>query len=166
MGVACDVVAPALVSWAPADRVKTDKHGCRRLARLRAVCERSRDYLWVRITTATRPGGHRWLLDCRNRSTGELAFSLCWSPRPVPLHALVRVAGSRWSIEELFPTDKGQVGPDHYQVRGWTAGIVHHPGHARPGRPDILGATAQPKPDPVIIWLTIAEIGRTATPSS
>lgn len=70
-----------------------------------------------------RPGGgeYRWLLIRRNRSTGELAFYLCWSPRPVPLHTLVRVAGSRWSIEELFQTGKGQVGLDHYQVRGWTA---------------------------------------------
>ncbi|MFC4018347.1 hypothetical protein ACFOW4_10345 [Micromonospora sp. GCM10011542] len=25
-----------------------------------------------------------------------------------------------WSIEELFQTSKGQVGLDHYQVRGWT----------------------------------------------
>ena len=41
-------------------------------------------------------------------------------PRPVPLHTLVTVAGSRWSIEELFQTGKGQVGLDHYQVRGWT----------------------------------------------
>jgi hypothetical protein len=38
----------------------------------------------------------------------------------MPLHTLVQVAGSRWSIEELFQTGKGQVGLDHYQVRGWT----------------------------------------------
>ncbi|MFI6785100.1 hypothetical protein [Micromonospora sp. NPDC050276] len=63
-----------------------------------------------------RPAGH-W----RNgRTTGELAFYLCWSPQPVPLHTLVTVAGSRWSIEELFQTGKGQVGLDHYQIRGWT----------------------------------------------
>ena len=43
------------------------------------------------------PGEHRWLLIRRNRTTGELAFYLCWSPRPVPLHTLVTVAGSRWS---------------------------------------------------------------------
>lgn len=48
------------------------------------------------------PDEHRWLLIRRNRTTGELAFYLCWSPRPVPLHTLVTVAGSRWSIEELL----------------------------------------------------------------
>ncbi|SCL15958.1 Transposase [Micromonospora inyonensis] len=79
-----------------------------------------RDYLWAWITTATRPGEHRWLLIRRNRTTGELAFYLCWSPRPVPLHTLVTVAGSRWSIEELFQTGKDQVGLNQYQVRGWT----------------------------------------------
>jgi SRSO17 transposase len=79
-----------------------------------------RDYLWAWITTATNAGEHRWLLIRRHRTTGELAFYLCWSPHPVPLHTLARVAGSRWSIEELFQTGKGQVGLDHYQVRGWT----------------------------------------------
>ena len=43
----------------------------------------------------------------------------------MPLHTLVRVAGSRWSIEELFQTGKGQVGLDHYQVRGWTGWHRH-----------------------------------------
>ncbi|BCJ68040.1 hypothetical protein GCM10009779_17040 [Polymorphospora rubra] len=49
----------------------------------------------------------------------ELTLYLCWPPaRPVPLHTRVRVAGSRWSIEELSQTGKGQVGLGHYQVRG------------------------------------------------
>jgi SRSO17 transposase len=78
-----------------------------------------RDYLWAWIATST-GAEHRWLLIRRNAHTGELAFYLCWSPIAVPLHALVRVAGSRWSIEELFQTGKGQVGLDHYQLRGWT----------------------------------------------
>ncbi|HEY0699529.1 MAG TPA: IS701 family transposase [Micromonospora sp.] len=121
-----------------------------------------RDYLWAWITTATRPGEHRWLLIRRNRTSGELAYYLCWSPRPVPLHTLVRVAGSRWSVEELFQTGKGQVGLDHYQVRGWTGwhrfitlamlalAVL-----------TILAATAQqPDTGPEIIALTVAEIRR------
>jgi len=62
----------------------------------------------------------RWLLIRRNATTGKLAFYLCWAPRAVPLATLVRVAGSRWAIEESFQAAKGQVGLDHYQVRGWT----------------------------------------------
>jgi hypothetical protein len=61
------------------------------------------------------------LLIRRNITTGELAFYRCWSPEPAPLPVLVRVAGTRWAIEELFQTAKGQVGLDHYQVRTWTA---------------------------------------------
>ena len=63
-------------------------------------------------------GQHR-LLVRRNRSTGELAFYRCFTPRPVPLAALVRVAGRRWTIEEPFQTGKGLVGLDQHQVRRW-----------------------------------------------
>lgn len=80
-----------------------------------------RTYLWAWITTATDHGDHRALLIRRNPHTGELAYYLCWSPHPIPLRTLVRVAGCRWSIEELFQTGKNETGLDHYQVRGWTA---------------------------------------------
>jgi SRSO17 transposase len=142
-----------------ADRIPTAEwqvHGCGPGAK------GPRDYLWAWITTATTPGEHRWLLIRRNRTTSELAYYLCWSPRPVPLHTLVTVAGSRWSIEELFQTGKGQVGLDHYQVRGWTAwhrfitlamlalAVL-----------TILAATAQrPDTDEELIPLTVAEIRR------
>jgi SRSO17 transposase len=80
------------------------------------------DWAWIHIGT----GSHRrHLLIRRNRSTGELAFYLCWSPTAVPLSELVRVAGVRWSIEECFQAAKGQVGLDHYQVRHWTSWHRH-----------------------------------------
>ncbi|MFJ2307500.1 hypothetical protein [Streptomyces sp. NPDC087787] len=43
----------------------------------------------------------------------------------MPLSELVRVAGTRWCIEECFQAAKGQVGLDHYQVRRWTAWHRH-----------------------------------------
>lgn len=61
----------------------------------------------------------------RNPSSGELAFYLCWSPKRVPLSELVRVAGTRWCIEECFQAAKGQIGLDHYQVRHWAAWHRH-----------------------------------------
>ncbi|MET9727792.1 IS701 family transposase [Streptomyces zaomyceticus] len=79
------------------------------------------DWAWVHVGT----GGHRHLLIRRNPTTSELAFYLCWSPRTVPLSELVRVAGTRWCIEECFQAAKGQVGLDHYQVRNWTAWHRH-----------------------------------------
>ncbi|WP_413230047.1 IS701 family transposase [Kitasatospora herbaricolor] len=79
------------------------------------------DWAWVEIEA----DGQRHLLIRRNPSSGELAFYLCWSPRRVPLSELVRVAGTRWCIEECFQAAKGQVGLDHYQVRHWTAWHRH-----------------------------------------
>jgi SRSO17 transposase len=61
----------------------------------------------------------RWLLVRRHHRTGELAFYRCYRPRPVPLATLVRVAGTRWTIEERFQTGKGLVGLDQHQVRRW-----------------------------------------------
>lgn len=81
-----------------------------------------RDYDWalLRITPpAGEQGGHHWLLVRRRISDGELAFYRCWSPRPVPMSTLVRVAGSRWAIEECFQAAKGEVGLDQHQVRRW-----------------------------------------------
>ncbi|MFE0728943.1 IS701 family transposase [Streptomyces antibioticus] len=79
------------------------------------------DWAWIHIGTDE----HRHLLIRRNRTTGELAFHLCWSPTTVTLAKLVRVAGIRWSVEECFQAAKSQVGLDHYQVRNWTAWHRH-----------------------------------------
>ncbi|MFB7763953.1 IS701 family transposase [Streptomyces xiamenensis] len=82
-----------------------------------------RYYDWAWIHTGT--DNHRHPLMRRNRSTGELAFYLCWSPTDVPLPELVRVAGVRRSVEECFQAAKGQGGLDHYQVRHWTSSHRH-----------------------------------------
>jgi transposase len=47
MGVACDVIAPALIPKAPGDRVKTDRRDCRRLARL----HRAGELVAIRVPT-------------------------------------------------------------------------------------------------------------------
>jgi hypothetical protein len=65
------------------------------------------DWAFVRLDHGDpAPGGQagqRWLLVRRNRTTGELAFYHCWTPRPVLLATLVRVAGRRWTIEMCQP---------------------------------------------------------------
>ena len=65
---------------------------------------------------AARISRHQLLIR-RNRSTGELAFYRCYSPRPVPLATLVKVAGQRWRVEETFQSGKGLAGLDEHQVR-------------------------------------------------
>jgi SRSO17 transposase len=63
--------------------------------------------------------GQHWLMVCRSRTTGELAYYHCWMPHPVPLAVLVKVAGRRWCIEERIKTSKGLCGLDQHQVRRW-----------------------------------------------
>ena len=78
-------------------------------------------YDWaVTHIAETRPGVHQLLIR-RNRRTGELAFYRCYTPHDVPLSALVRVAGRRWTIEETFQSAKGLTGLDQHQVRRWTS---------------------------------------------
>jgi SRSO17 transposase len=81
------------------------------------------DWAFVRLDHGDPdPGGEagqHWLLVRRNHKTRKLAFYHCWTPRPVSLATLVRVAGRRWTIEERFQTGKGLVGLDQHQVRRW-----------------------------------------------
>ncbi|MDF2260060.1 IS701 family transposase [Streptomyces ferralitis] len=80
-----------------------------------------RFYDWAVIDLAEpRPGSHQLPIR-RNRTTGELAYYRCWSPAPKPLAALVRVAGSRWRVEETFQSGKGLAGLDEHQVRRFTS---------------------------------------------
>ncbi len=55
----------------------------------------------------------------------DLAFYLTHAPEATPLAALVRVAGTRWTIEAAFEAAKGEVGLDEYEVRGWTGWHRH-----------------------------------------
>jgi SRSO17 transposase len=87
-------------------------------------------YDWAVATlpdTGTADSGFaRWLLIRRsiNRPT-ELAFYLCYGPTASSEDELIRVAGTRWAIEECFQTAKGQVGLDEYQVRRYDAWYRH-----------------------------------------
>jgi SRSO17 transposase len=55
----------------------------------------------------------------------ELAFYLTHAPEGTSLAELVRVAGTRWSIESLFEQAKGEVGLGHYEVRSWVGWHRH-----------------------------------------
>jgi SRSO17 transposase len=84
-------------------------------------------YDWTRVELAPPAAGGmaRWLLLRRSRSSGELAFYACFGPAATSLLGLVRVAGSRWAIEEGFEQAKGEVGLDHYEVRRWPGWYRH-----------------------------------------
>jgi len=88
-------------------------------------------YDWTRAKLAVpaAAGMARWLLVRRRRSDGELAFSACYGPAGTSLVGLVRVAGTRWAVEEGFEQAKGEVGLDHYEVRKWPGWYRHMERH-------------------------------------
>jgi SRSO17 transposase len=72
------------------------------------------------------PGWGRWLLVRRRLSEpAELAYDVVVGPLGTPVAEMVRVAGSRWAIEESLETAKGEVGLDQYEVRRWTGWYRH-----------------------------------------
>jgi SRSO17 transposase len=79
-------------------------------------------YAWSRLALATADapvGWGRWLLVRRSLTNGKLAYYVCAGPASTPLVALVRVAGTRWRVEEAFQAGKGLCGLDQHQVRRW-----------------------------------------------
>ncbi len=73
-----------------------------------------RVYDWVLVDVDHDQQGHRWLLVRRNTATGELAYYRCYSPDPVPLSVLVRIAGKaggRWRRASKLARD----------CAGWTS---------------------------------------------
>jgi SRSO17 transposase len=81
-----------------------------------------RFYDWAFVALHPDDGpGHRWLLIRRHPEHGELAYYRCYAPRPVALTELVRIAGTRWRIEESFQATKTLTGLDKHQVRRWTS---------------------------------------------
>ena len=84
------------------------------------------DWAAVDIRPLREPGKGHWLLARRSvAKPGELAFYVCFGPSDTTLGELVRVAGTRWAIEECFEEAKGEVGLDQYEVRRWDGWYRH-----------------------------------------
>lgn len=79
----------------------------------------TRLYDWALVAT-TSPS-HRLLIRRSISKPSELAFYLTYSPRSATLRELVRVAGTRWTVEECFQAGKNEAALDHYQVRLYRA---------------------------------------------
>ena len=72
------------------------------------------------------PGWRMGLLIRRSPAKpDELAYYLTHAPEGTTLTQLVRVAGTRWTIESLFEAAKSGVGLDQYEVRSWTGWHRH-----------------------------------------
>jgi len=55
----------------------------------------------------------------------EIAYYLVHMPLTAKVEEIIRVAGSRWSIESLFEAAKNEVGLDQYEVRSWNGWHRH-----------------------------------------
>jgi SRSO17 transposase len=76
------------------------------------------------------PGWSRYLLIRRSLTRNakgelELAYYLCAAPAGTADEELIRIAGSRWAVEECFQSAKNETGLDQYQVRRYDAWYRH-----------------------------------------
>lgn len=85
-------------------------------------------YDWQRLelSAPAQAGWQRWLLLRRSISDPSAVTAYrAFAAASTPLTELVRVAGTRWTVEESIQTAKGEVGLDHYEVRSWTGWYRH-----------------------------------------
>jgi SRSO17 transposase len=104
------------------------KHWKRLSAGAGSKGERLYDWLLIKRSEMITPVGYeRFLLVRKSITTGELAYYSVFSPIGADSETFVKVAGSRWSIEECFEMAKGETGLDHYEVRtyhGWKRHMI------------------------------------------
>jgi SRSO17 transposase len=102
------------------------------------------DWRWLPLAEPQEPGWRRWLLVRRSVSDPKgVTASVVFAPQATSLAQLVRVAGTRWTIESGFEAAKGEVGVDHDEVRSWTGwDSAYHPGHGGVGLLTVLRAGA------------------------
>lgn len=71
------------------------------------------------------PGRECWLMVARNVLDGEIKYFLSNAPADTPVEVLLHVAFSRWHIERVFEDGKGEIGLDHFEVRGYLSLTRH-----------------------------------------
>jgi SRSO17 transposase len=84
------------------------------------------DWGWLPLADPLEADWRRWLLVRRSLSEpSEVRAYVVFAPQDTTLAEVVRVAGTRWTIESGFEAAKGEVGLDHYEVRSWTGWYRH-----------------------------------------
>ncbi len=87
-----------------------------------------RRYDWVRLPLVAPlvAGWQRWVLLRRSvTDPTEVTAYVCFAPVGATLADLVRVAGSRWTVESCFEAAKQEVGLAEDEVRSWTGWYRH-----------------------------------------
>ena len=88
--------------------------------------ERIYDWACAPLRPALRDGWvHALLVRRHPTEPGEVSYYLVYAPDGTPLLEIVRAAGCRWAIEDVFKLGKRQAGLDDYEVRSWTGWHRH-----------------------------------------
>jgi SRSO17 transposase len=87
-------------------------------------------YHWARVRVVESrdqlPGPDVWLLARRSLSAPDkLAYYLAYTPPKTSLEMLVRVASTRYTVEQCIEEAKGETGLDEYEVRFWHSWYRH-----------------------------------------
>ncbi len=84
------------------------------------------DWAYAAYASDATPGWEKGVLIRRSLAEPDrLTFYLTLARDGTALAELVRVAGTRWTIEACFEAAKGEVGLDQYEVRSWTGWHRH-----------------------------------------
>ena len=121
------------------ERLWVWQHGTPRQERVRAVADALPATAWVRRSAGAgskgprvydwaavplaRVGaaGHHAVLVRRHPTTGDRAYYVVFTLRPVTIETLVPVAGQRWAIAQGVESSKQDIGLDEYEVRTYAA---------------------------------------------
>ncbi|MFV0126138.1 IS701 family transposase [Streptomyces sp. HMX112] len=80
----------------------------------------------IGVFDGDRPTHERWVLGRRSLTRpDEIAYYLAYAPNSTSVADLVRIAGSRWAIEEAFQAAKNECGLDQYEVRRYSGWYRH-----------------------------------------
>ena len=87
-------------------------------------------YHWARVRVVESrdqlPGPDVWLLARRSQSAPDkLSYYLAYTPPKSSLQTLVRVASTRYTVEQCIEEAKGETGLDEYEVRFWHSWYRH-----------------------------------------
>jgi SRSO17 transposase len=128
-------VAPRVVQGAPKAQMVSEvvanlpAHAWKRLAVMQGE-KGAIEYHWARTRVVESrdrlPGPDVWLLARRSLSDPtQLAYYLAYVPARTSLETKVRVASSRYTVEQCIEEAKGETGLDEYEVRFWHSWYRH-----------------------------------------
>jgi SRSO17 transposase len=128
-------VAPRVVQGAPKAQMVSEvvanlpAHAWKRLAVMQGE-KGAIEYHWARTRVVESrdrlPGPEVWLLARRSLSDPkQLAYYLAYVPARTSLETKVRVASSRYTVEQCIEEAKGETGLDEYEVRFWHSWYRH-----------------------------------------